>query len=555
MTKTRTLVLALCCCALPSLIAAPSIAALGVKNSASYSNPNFQNGAIAQGSLFVVFGSGLGPAQIQYATNFPLPATLSGTSASVTVNGTTLPCVMIYTSDAQIAALLPSATPLGTGTLSVTYNGSPSPTAPIKVTANSPGLFTRNQQGSGPAVVQDANAGYNSFTNPFRPGQTVTFWGTGFGPIAGDDATPPPSGNLPGTDVKALIGGQSATVTYAGRSSFAGVDQINVTIPSGVTGCYVSVGFFVNGVPSNFTSISVASGSNTVCSDPNLFSSTEMQSIASGNPMRLGTARLSQVTASGTVLGLPLKVNYETGESAYQKYDSTTFLNSLTALSDLAVSPGSCAVFQYSTGGFSDPVPATGLDAGAAINASNGTLANPMAKTTTGHYKATFASPNPLGSSTPVLLKPGSTLSLDDGTGGTDVGAFKFSMPQPPAIVWSNKPAPATISRAQDLKINWTGGDPASFVYVLGQSPIDSTGDNGAEFVCVGRNVDGGLTIPAQVLSALPPSSMITQFGFTIPGGVLSVNATTITRATATGLDVFLAGASTGDAKAAFAFQ
>ncbi|HET6205944.1 MAG TPA: hypothetical protein VFD98_03995, partial [Terracidiphilus sp.] len=95
MNKPLNWALAAFCLASTSLSAAPTIAALGVKNSASYANPGFQNGSIAQGSLFVVFGSGMGPAQIQYAATFPLPATLAGTSASVTVNGTTLPCVMI----------------------------------------------------------------------------------------------------------------------------------------------------------------------------------------------------------------------------------------------------------------------------------------------------------------------------------------------------------------------------------------------------------------------------------------------------------------------------
>src|ERR1019366_9478285 len=228
MSKLLLLTLATSWSAITTLPAAPSIAALGVKNSASYANPGFQNGAIAQGSLFVVFGSGMGPAQIQNATSFPLPTTLAGTSASVTVNGTTVSCIMIYTQNGQIAAILPSSTPIGTGTIRLTYNGAGSPTAPIQVAAVSPGLFTRSQQGSGPGVIQDANGAYNGFTNAFKPGQTVTFWGTGFGPISGSDAGVPPSGNLPGTNVTALIGGQTATVTYAGRSSHAGVYQINI---------------------------------------------------------------------------------------------------------------------------------------------------------------------------------------------------------------------------------------------------------------------------------------------------------------------------------------
>jgi uncharacterized protein (TIGR03437 family) len=553
MKATQLLTLAVCFGALNSLPAAPSIAALGVKNSASYANPGFQNGAIAQGSLFVVFGSGMGPSQIQYATSFPLPATLAGTSANVTVNGSTLPCVMIYTQDGQIAAILPSSTPVGTGTLTVTYNGSTSPTAPVTVAANSPGLFTRNQQGNGPAVVQDVNGNYNSFTNSFRPGQTVTFWGTGFGPISGEDAAPPPTGNLPGANVTAMIGGQTATVTYAGRSSYAGVDQINVTIPSGVSGCFVSVGLFVNGVASNFTSIAVSNTGN-VCSDPNLFTSTDIQNVANGNPMRLGTALLSQFNVTGTLLGLPLKVDYETGKSYYQTYTPANFLNSLTQLSDLAVSPGSCGVFQFSNGQFIDPVPATGLNAGAAINVSGGGTTMQMTNSVTGHYQGTFVTPNPL-SPPPPFLKSGGTYAVDNGSGGADIGAFKFNATLPPTITWTNKPSASTISRSQNLSITWSGGDPSSFVYVLGQSPIDTADETGAEFVCVAQNAAGGMTIPAAILSALPVSSNISEFGVTIPGGLLVVNATTITRATATGLDVFLVGTTTGDGKGAFTFQ
>ncbi len=552
MRTTFILALAVCGFALTPLTAAPSIATLGVKNSASYANPGFTNGAIAQGSLFVVFGSGMGPAQIQYATSFPLPATLAGTSVSVTVNGSTLPCVMIYTQDGQLAAILPSTTPTGSGTMTVTYNNSTSPTAPVNVVANSPGLFTRNQQGSGPGVVQDVNGTANSLINSFRPTQTVTFWATGLGPISGSDAMPPPTGNLPGINVTALIGGQSATVTYAGRSSFAGVDQINVTIPAGISGCFVSAGFFVNGVPSNFTSISVNS-TGGVCSDPNLFTSADIQNVANGNSIRLAGSLLSQYTATGTVLGLPLKLDYETGKSYFQKYDPATFLNSLAGLADLAVSPGSCSVFQYVNNAFVDPVPAHGLDAGGAINVSGNGAGMTEANSVIGHYQGTFSNLNPLSPSTP-FLKPGGTFAVDNGSGGADVGAYKSSVTLPPAITWTNKPTASTISRSQDLKITWSGGDPAAFVYVFGQSPLDPNG-TGVEFGCVARNSDGGLTIPAPILSALPVSSTVTLAGFNIPGGVLVVNATTITRGSAPGLDVFLQATSSGDAKGAFTFQ
>ena len=157
---------------------------------------------------------------------------------------------MFYASAGQIAAILPSTTPVGTGTITVTYNGATSPTAPILVVKNALGpLFTRNQQGSGPGVIQDNAAATltfgNTLTTAFHPADTVTFLGYRPGsPISGSDATTPPSGNLPGTTVTANIGGQTAVVQYAGRSGFAGEDQINITIPSGVAGCYVHGAMF-----------------------------------------------------------------------------------------------------------------------------------------------------------------------------------------------------------------------------------------------------------------------------------------------------------------------
>src|SRR5207248_3312604 len=102
-----------------SSFAQPKISDGGVLNSASYVGAGFANSGIAQGSLFLVFGSGLGPAAIQ-STGFPLPKQLGGTSMKVTVNGTTVDALMVYSLASQLAAVLPSSTPTGTGTITVT---------------------------------------------------------------------------------------------------------------------------------------------------------------------------------------------------------------------------------------------------------------------------------------------------------------------------------------------------------------------------------------------------------------------------------------------------
>ena len=80
---------------------------------------------IAQGSLFVVFGYNLGPANLVQVSAFPLPNVLAGTSVTVQSGSTTLNCPMIYTSNAQVAAILPSNTPVGVAVIAVALNGVP----------------------------------------------------------------------------------------------------------------------------------------------------------------------------------------------------------------------------------------------------------------------------------------------------------------------------------------------------------------------------------------------------------------------------------------------
>ena len=82
-------------------ISGPSVTA--VVNGASYITPGLPNAGIAQGSIFVVFGSDLGPANISFAPTAFQSTTLSNTSVSVTVAGTTVNALMYYTSAGQVA--------------------------------------------------------------------------------------------------------------------------------------------------------------------------------------------------------------------------------------------------------------------------------------------------------------------------------------------------------------------------------------------------------------------------------------------------------------------
>jgi len=100
------------------LSAAPVIAGL-----ANAGSNILVNSPLAQGSIFIIYGTGLGPANIAFAPTAFQTTTLNGTSVTVTVGTTTVNALMYYTSDGQVAALLPSSTPTGTGAFTVTYNG------------------------------------------------------------------------------------------------------------------------------------------------------------------------------------------------------------------------------------------------------------------------------------------------------------------------------------------------------------------------------------------------------------------------------------------------
>jgi uncharacterized protein (TIGR03437 family) len=473
----------------------PAIAAKGVKNAASYADPELPNGAIGQGSIFNVFGSNMGPASLAYASSLPLPTNLSGTQVSVTVNGSTVQCYMIYASAGQVAAILPSTTPAGTGTIAVSYNGAASATAPIKVVASSFGIFTINQQGGGQAVVQDANYKFNSATFAFQPGETVVLWGTGLGPISGSDANAPPSGNLPGIKVTVYVGGVAAPVTYAGRSGYSGDDQVAFTIPNGVSGCNVPVGVYVsaangsNTVVSNFTTIAV--GSDTTCSSPGLTPSF-LQTLASGGNVRIGAVVLARSTIVSPLI--PTPITQDSGTGGFALRSSSTYAQGLD------LNYGACAIEPSVV---PQTVTLTQLDAGPVINVSgpNGAKTLAQLKGTVGSYDSTLGGGFALPGQTPppLYLAPG-TYSVDNGAGGKDVGAFKFNLTVPPPLTWTNFPSNNIISRSSPLTVNWTGGDPNSDVYLSGSSGVSTAAE--VTFICRARVSDGSITVPVSILQA-----------------------------------------------------
>jgi len=469
-------------------------------NAASYLNPVLPNGNLAQGGVFIAFGAGMGPAKLQEISAFPLPTNLGGTSIAVTVNGTTVNCIMLYTSAAQVAAVLPSDTPVGAGTMVLSYNNTPSAPLNVTVAAHDFGIFAINQGGSGPGVVTNAitNTVITS-TASANPENLLDIWGTGLGPVAGNEAAGPLPGNLPNLDLQVYVGSQKATVNYAGRSGCCtGLDQIEITVPSGVYGCAIPVYFVVGGVTSNFVTTSIAQSGST-CVNPSALTAGQQQSAQANGGLRTGSASLSRFYE------YTAKINYES--------DSAGVVFSKVPLVDLQLAgnvpppvANTCLLVQFQSGGLAGFVASTPLQAGTI------TLGGPIGSYTLvspqpGDYGITFSPSSPSGEA--GVINKGTVFTAGTytftGASGADIGAFNVSIPFPTPLNWTNRPTvPATVDRSKPLTINWTNGYAGALLYINGQSQA-SLGV-GAQFTCYADATAGTFTVPQAVLEAMPPT-------------------------------------------------
>ena len=505
------------------LAAQPVINTSGAVSAASYSPVGLPNSAIAQGSVFIVFGKNLGPASIVSAS-YPLSSTLAGTSAAVTVNGTTVSPPVIYTVAGQVALLMPSSTPTGSGTIAITYSGQTSPPVAVQVTAANFGILTVNQGGSGPAVVTDANYVVITPTHAATPGQSLIAWGTGLGKIAADETQPPPQGNV-GTKPTVWMGSQQAGVQYWGRSGCcAGLDQINFQVPAGTTGCYVPVAVQTGGTVSNFGSIAVAA-SGSVCSDPVGLTSAQLAPVQNGQNLNVATLALSRsiVSLNLSPPATSTTTTSDSGSASFLRYtpaqlDATSF--------GQTVSVGGCMVYPINaTATVSDPVQPLGLDAGANIpvGGTNGTVQLPPVLSNKGYYyEALGSSPT-----SPLFLDvSGHTMNV---FGGSDVGDFAAEVSMPPALAWSNRSGITTVSESQGVTVNWTNAVSGGYVTVTGYSfSLGQSGSlgAGARFYCTapaGSNGAGQFSIPSYVLQSLP----VTAAGASTPSGFLGISTQT----------------------------
>lgn len=503
----------------------------------------------------MIFGDNLGPATAEFGFNYPLPTvTPAGkVSVAVTVNGTTVPVVILYSGGKQINGVLPSNTPAGTGTLAVTASGQTSATVPIEVVKNNFGTYSVNSAGSGPGIVTYADYGLVTVNKSANPGETLIIWGTGLGPVSGNEAAGALPGDQPGIPAEVYVGGKQASLTYRGRSGCcAGLDQIGFVVPTSVEGCSVPVAVKIGDKVSNFTSMPVAASGRT-CTDASTgLTSTDYSNLFSQSTGAIGSVSLSRTTSTSPgFLGLPATTTTtDTGFATFERFSfapGTSFSSSLFN----TVSFGACTVITFSAQS-TDPFPGfsyVGLDAGSAINVSG--PAGSRTLTTSQTIGKGFYQNSKLGDGT-----PGNYLDPDDytitGSGGADVGGFTAKVRIPAALVWTNQSSVGPVNRAAGQLITWSGGDPGSYVSIDGSSfnLVNNTQAVGAAFHCQARVSDASFTIPAIVLLSLPAGAGTSISGITIPTGSLGVGAATTTATfKASGLDLGVVSSSSSTSK------
>ena len=493
----------------------------------NYSNifPGMPNYGIAQGAIFELFGAGLATTT-NAPQSFPLPTSLSGTSVSITINSVTTQAILYYVSPGQINAIIPSATPVGTGQITVTVNGKTSAPAPITVVQSAFGMLSLNAVGNGPAAVFDVNSNYLGWTNAANPGDFLTLWGTGLGPVTGDETMAQQPADLTNIPIEVDIGGRFATVQYHGRSQYPGLDQINVQVPNGVSGCHVSVVVRSGNMVSNFGTIPVAASGRS-CAEP-------VAGLTAGQIQSL----MSKPTITRGVLDF-IAEGDTSADAAFAQFTNIQFA---VRQPGTAVSFNDCTVLNFTNATF----PTTGLPTPIVPNTIKATAldAGPSIELTTpsgsGFGNQTLAFQNGSygidGLTGMGSLKGTYTFT---GAGGADVGAFTAQVTWPGGGGGFNFTTPGnagSVTRANGLTVAWnqpSNTDPDEFVQVYGFAFVPNL-PFGAEYVCNVPLSAQQFAIPPAVLLALPSQASLGA----MPQAVLEVNLIITKPFSAPGIDV-----------------
>jgi uncharacterized protein (TIGR03118 family) len=213
---------------LASIQSAPSFAATGIQNGAS-----FTAGPIAPNTWVSIKGNGMSATTGTWqVTGSTLPTEVNG--AGVTLNGTAVP--VSFVSNTQVNFLVPSNVPTGPAQIQTTNNGLTSAAVTVNVEPLAPAFFTigtNAASGNNYIAAEHANgtligpAATIKGATAAEPGETIVLFATGFGPTLA-------SGEVLTVTPTIAIDGIAADVSFAGLVG-PGLYQLNVVVPPTVT--------------------------------------------------------------------------------------------------------------------------------------------------------------------------------------------------------------------------------------------------------------------------------------------------------------------------------
>jgi uncharacterized protein (TIGR03437 family) len=231
------------------VVSAPTLQSDGTVNGATF----LRNVAIAPGGIVTLFGSNFASLPAT-ASGAPYPLLLGETS--VTFNG--IPAPLFYVSPGQINAQAPFEVLAGLATVVVKRGATASSPTVVNVAPFSPGIFIMDQVTSQGAILH-ANFSLVSSTNPARAGETLAIYATGLGPLQGVVRTGDPAPVAITTTLPVVhIGAFLANVAYSGTApGFAGLYQVNVVVPPGLSLGTQPVQITMNGMASNVATVAI----------------------------------------------------------------------------------------------------------------------------------------------------------------------------------------------------------------------------------------------------------------------------------------------------------
>ncbi|HUO31830.1 MAG TPA: IPT/TIG domain-containing protein [Bryobacteraceae bacterium] len=242
----------------PAALAPPTISQGGVVSASSFGEFT----SVAPGSWIEIYGSNLASGTREWQgsdfSGVNAPTSLDGTS--VTIGGQA--AFVEFVSSSQVNVQVPSNVPTGSQPMILTTQAGQSSAYNITVTGVEPGFdapssFKINGTQYVVALLPDgtfvlptgAIPGLNS--RPAKPGETVTLYGVGFGPVT--PATP--AGELVeglntlSESFSIAFGGTAATASYDGLApGFMGLYQFNLVVPTVAAGNQVPLTFKLGGV-------------------------------------------------------------------------------------------------------------------------------------------------------------------------------------------------------------------------------------------------------------------------------------------------------------------